>query len=46
MKRELPDVQAEFSKGKRSRDQIANISWMKKALLSLHGKQMGKQWKQ
>ena len=25
---ELPDVQAEFRKGKRTRDQIANISWI------------------
>ena len=29
---ELPDVQAEFRKGRRTRDQIANICWfMKKA---------------
>ena len=26
--RELPDVQAEFRKGRRSRDQIANIHWI------------------
>ena len=28
MKHELPDVQAEFRKGKGTRDQIANICWM------------------
>ena len=28
MNRELPDVQAEFRKGRRTRDQIANIRWM------------------
>ena len=28
MKRELPDVQAGFRKGKGSRDQIANIRWI------------------
>ena len=27
MKRELPDVQAGFRKGRGTRDQIANISW-------------------
>ena len=26
--RELPDVQAEFRKGKGTRDQIANICWI------------------
>ena len=26
--RELPDVQAEFRKGRRTRDQIANIRWI------------------
>ena len=26
--RELPDVQAEFRKGKGTRDQIANIRWI------------------
>ena len=26
--RELPDVQAEFRKGRRTRDQIANICWI------------------
>ena len=26
--RELPDVQAEFRKGRRTRDQIANIHWI------------------
>ena len=26
--RELPDVQAEFRKGKGTRDQIANIHWI------------------
>ena len=40
---ELPDVQAGFRKGKRTRDQIANICWivekareLKKKLLVLH----------
>ena len=28
MNRELPDVQAEFRKGRRTRDQIANICWI------------------
>ena len=28
MKRELPDVQAGFSKGRGTRDQIANIHWL------------------
>ena len=28
---ELPDVQAGFSKGRRTRDKIANIHWIKKA---------------
>ena len=28
MNRELPDVQAEFRKGSRTRDQIANICWI------------------
>ena len=28
MNRELPDVQAGFRKGRRTRDQIANISWI------------------
>ena len=28
MNRELPDVQAEFRKGRRTRDQIANILWI------------------
>ena len=28
MNRELPDVQAGFRKGKRTRDQIANIYWI------------------
>ena len=28
MNRELPDVQAEFRKGKGARDQIANICWI------------------
>ena len=26
--RELPDVQADFRKGRRTRDQIANIHWI------------------
>ena len=30
MNQELPDVQAAFRKGRRSRDQIANIRWIKK----------------
>ena len=25
---ELPDIQADFSKGRRTRDQIANIHWI------------------
>ena len=28
MKHELPDVQARFRKGRRTRDQIANIPWI------------------
>ena len=28
MNRELPDVQARFRKGRGTRDQIANISWI------------------
>ena len=28
MNLELPDVQAEFRKGRRTRDQIANIRWI------------------
>ena len=28
MNRELPDVQAEFRKGRETRDQIANICWI------------------
>ena len=28
MNRELPDVQAEFIKGRRTRDQIAKICWI------------------
>ena len=28
MNRELPDVQAGFKKGRGTRDQIANISWI------------------
>ena len=28
MNHELPDVQAEFKKGRRTRDQIANIHWI------------------
>ena len=28
MNRELPDVQAGFGKGKETRDQIANVSWI------------------
>ena len=30
MKRELPDVQAGFRKGRGKRDQIANICWIEK----------------
>ena len=29
MNRELPDVQAGFTKGRGTRDQIANICWIK-----------------
>ena len=43
MNQELPDVQAEFRKGKGTRDQIANIRWIlekqeiaEKQLLLLH----------
>ena len=33
MNRELPDVQARFRKGRKTRDQIANIQWIiKKAI--------------
>ena len=28
MNQELPDVQAEFRKGRRTRDQISNIPWI------------------
>ena len=28
---ELPDIQAEFRKGRRTRDQIANICWIRKS---------------
>ena len=28
MNREIPDVQAGFRKGRRTRDEIANISWI------------------
>ena len=28
MNQKLPDVQAEFRKGRRTRDQIANIRWI------------------
>ena len=31
MNRELPDVQAGFRKGRGTRDQIANVHWIKKA---------------
>ena len=30
MNHELPDIQAEFRKGRKIRDQIANIHWIKK----------------
>ena len=30
--RELPDVQAGFRKGRRTRDQIANIHWIMETL--------------
>ena len=30
MKQEIPDLQAGFRKGRRTRDQIANIGWIKK----------------
>ena len=32
--RELPDVQARFRKGRRTRDQIANIHWIIKKVRS------------
>ena len=31
---ELPDVQAEFRKGRGTRDQIANIPWLMEAMLN------------
>ena len=31
MNRVLPNVQARFRKGRRTRDQVANIHWVKKA---------------
>ena len=31
MNHELPDVQAGFRKGRRTKDQVANIHWVKKA---------------
>ena len=34
MNRELPDVQAEFRKGRGTRDQIANICWIIRKLES------------
>ena len=43
MKRELPDVQAGFRKGRGTRDQVANVCWIiekescKKHLLLLYG---------
>ena len=35
VKRELPDVQAGFRKGRGTRDQIANIRWIISALLTM-----------
>jgi len=34
--RELPDIQAGFRKGKRTRDQIANIRWIIKKATEFH----------
>ena len=34
--RELPDVQAGFRKGRRTRDQIANINWIIKKTREIH----------
>ena len=33
---ELPDVQADFRKGRRTRDQIANICWIMKKAREFH----------
>ena len=39
MNRELSDVQAGFRRGRRTRDQIANIYWINKNAKSVHEKQ-------
>ena len=36
VKRELPDIQAAFRKGRRTRDQIANIHWIIEKARELH----------
>ena len=38
MNRELPDVQAGFRKGRRTRDQIANIRWIIEKAIELQKK--------
>ena len=40
MNRELPDVQAGFRKGRRTRDQIANICWIIKKAREFQGKHL------
>ena len=42
MNRELPDVQAGFRKGRRTRDQIANIRWIIKKARDSRGKKKTK----
>ena len=40
MNGELPDVQAEFRKGRGTRDQIANIHWIKEKARELKKKNL------
>ena len=40
MNRELPDVQAGFRKGRRTRDQIANIHWIMEKAREFHKKHL------
>ena len=40
MKRELPDVQAGFRKGRGTRDQIANIRWIREKARELPEKHL------
>ena len=44
--RELPDVQVGFRKGRRTRDQIANICWIMEKAKEFKNKQTNKQTKQ